>query len=117
MKNKHAPPFKTAEFELEFGKGICRDSEIIELSCKHKLIMKNGAFYYLNGETLHGKDAMRRYFAENQGVREELVTKLREKLFHSTDKKDDPEGVITDGYVTEETVISDEADEEAIASL
>lgn len=88
MKNKLAPPFKTAQFEIEFGKGISRDSEVIELGLKHKFVAKGGgAMYSLNGKSFRGKDAIRRYFDENPGAREELMMKLREKLMHGTEDK------------------------------
>lgn len=86
IKNKHAPPFKTAEFELEFGKGICQDSELIALGVKHKLIKKQGSYYNLNGQNLHGKDALRRYLTENPSIREELALTLREKLLHPNEE-------------------------------
>lgn len=80
VKNKLAPPFRTAQFELEFGKGICKVTEIIELSVKHKFVAKNGTFYNLNGKNYHGKEALKKFLRVNEAVREELVTKLREKL-------------------------------------
>ncbi|RZR72657.1 hypothetical protein BHM03_00015565 [Ensete ventricosum] len=80
VKNKHAPPFKTAQFELEFGKGISRESEMVELGCKHEFITKRGAFYGFDGKSFRGKDALKHYLMENEGLREELTTKLREKI-------------------------------------
>lgn len=82
VKNKHAPPFRTAQFELEFGRGICRDSEIIELGCRHKLIAKaGGAFYTFAGRSFRGRDAIKRFFAEDgAAAREQLVAELRQKL-------------------------------------
>ncbi|KAL7136767.1 hypothetical protein ABFS83_10G053000 [Erythranthe nasuta] len=80
VKNKHAPPFKTAEFELEFGKGICREAELIDLGCKHKFITKAVPYLYMNDQTFHGKDSLKRYLSENETAREELVKKLRDKL-------------------------------------
>lgn len=120
MKNKHAPPFKTAQFELEFGKGISRDSEIIELGCKHKFITKAGnAFYQMNGQNFRGKDAIKRHFAENEGVREEMMLKLREILLHATDKKEpDAEAPdTTDGGESEEIVTSETTDEDVVAAV
>nr|CAD1819969.1 unnamed protein product [Ananas comosus var. bracteatus] len=88
VKNKHAPPFKTVQLELEFGKGISRDSEIIELGCKHKFIMKAGtSFYSLNGQNFHGKDAIKQYFAENEAAREALQVKLREKMMQNESQR------------------------------
>ncbi|KAL1531359.1 DNA repair protein recA 3, mitochondrial-like [Salvia divinorum] len=82
VKNKHAPPFRTAEFELEFGKGISRESELINLGCKHKFITKSGSFLKMNDQNFHGQDALKRHLSENASVREELETKLRDKLLH-----------------------------------
>lgn len=88
VKNKHAPPFKTVQLELEFGKGISRDSEIIELGCKHKFIVKAGtSFYSLNGQNFHGKEAIKHYFAENEAAREELQVKLREKMMQNESQR------------------------------
>ncbi|XP_027177295.1 DNA repair protein recA homolog 3, mitochondrial [Coffea eugenioides] len=116
VKNKHAPPFRTAEFELEFGKGICRESEIIELGLKHKFLRKNGGFYYVNGETIHGKEALKQYLASNESVREELTVKLREKLVGAEASKDtDPEGL--DGDTVGEIVASDTTDEEVVTAV
>lgn len=80
VKNKHAPPFRTAQFELEFGKGICREVELIELGVKHKYITKNGAFYRMNDKSFHGKDAMKNYLASNIDAREDLALSLGQKL-------------------------------------
>ncbi|KAG1360642.1 hypothetical protein COCNU_09G001050 [Cocos nucifera] len=118
VKNKHAPPFKTVQFELEFGKGISRDSELIELGCKHKFITKGGvAFYSLNGHSFRGKDAIKRYFAENEGAREELMMKLKEKLLQETEKKHEPESQVPDGDLMEEIVTSDTTDEEVVTAV
>lgn len=118
VKNKHAPPFKTAQFELEFGKGICRDSEIIDLGLKHKFITKaGGAFYNFNGQSFRGKDAIKRYFAENEGVRDEVMTKLKEKLMQNDTEKKHDSGSETAEDVSEEIVASDTTDEEIVAAV
>ncbi|GAB4837790.1 hypothetical protein Ancab_027313 [Ancistrocladus abbreviatus] len=88
VKNKHAPPFKTVEFELEFGKGISHESEIIDLGIKHKFIAKNGSFFYLNGQQFHGKEALKHFLLEDGSASEELMLKLREKLVVHTVEKD-----------------------------
>lgn len=111
MKNKLAPPYRTAQFELEFGKGICRESELIELGLKHKFLMKAGGAYYSMGDMKFcGKDAIKRYLADNLTVREELETKLREKLIDEPKKDKDSE--TTD---TEDIVALDSVDEEVTA--
>ncbi|KAL8158691.1 hypothetical protein V2J09_000228 [Rumex salicifolius] len=103
VKNKHAPPFKTAEFELEFGKGISNESEIIELCVKHKLISKGGGgFYTVEGQMVRGKETLKTYLIENISIREQLVLKLREKLLSSHDiqeKDSDVEAIDSDEQI------------------
>lgn len=114
VKNKLAPPFKTAGFELQFGKGINRESEMIDLSVKHKLISKSGAFYYFNDQNFHGKDALKSFLVENSSALEELQMKLREKLLAAETEKVQDSDVVS-GDVTEETTTLDSTDEEAAA--
>lgn len=115
MKNKHAPPFRTAQFELEYGKGISCEAEIIELGCKHKLISVKGSFYKFNGLTFHGKDAIKRYFAENRQVRDELATKVREKISHKDAAiMSDSENEVLDEEVNKGIVISKTLDEDVV---
>ncbi|VFQ83029.1 unnamed protein product [Cuscuta campestris] len=112
VKNKLAPPFKTAEFQLEFGKGICRESELIELGLKHKFITKTGgAFYAMNDQNFRGKDAIKRFLADNAAVKEDLTAKLSEKLFHVQEK----EGVSEDDVEVDPTA-SDISDEEVASA-
>ncbi|RWW63640.1 hypothetical protein BHE74_00029184 [Ensete ventricosum] len=116
VKNKHAPPFRTSQFELEFGKGISSESEIIDLGCKHELVTTRGSFYSYEERKFHGKDAFKRYLADNQAIREELIAKLREKLLDSrTDKNTVPEGDIPAGNTSEETIASDTTDDDIVA--
>ncbi|RWW25783.1 hypothetical protein BHE74_00001592 [Ensete ventricosum] len=105
VKNKHAPPFKEVQLELEFGKGISRDSEVIELGCKHKFITKAGVAYYcLNGQSFHGKDALKRYIAENEVVREELMIKIKEKLTQADTNDTSYKDEISRGDTQEEII-------------
>ncbi|XP_065850866.1 DNA repair protein recA homolog 3, mitochondrial isoform X2 [Euphorbia lathyris] len=115
VKNKLAPPFKTVQFELEFGKGICRATELIELGIKHKFMRKAGAFYYLHGQTYHGKDAITQFINGNQVVREELMAKLKDVLYGvHTDKQQETEAI---EEVVGEVVSPDSTDEEAITAV
>ena len=111
VKNKLAPPFKTAQFELEFGKGICREGEILELSLKHKFISKAGSFYNYNGQIFHGKDALKRFLAENPGELGELTIKLRQKLLYA-ETEIEPETQVINGDMKEEVASTDSTDEE-----
>ncbi|GAB2225162.1 hypothetical protein Droror1_Dr00005950 [Drosera rotundifolia] len=98
VKNKLAPPFKTAEFELMFGRGISSEAEIIDLGVKHKLITKDAAFYRINGQTFRGKENFKAHVLEDDSLREELIMKLREKLLHADDgvEEKDPDSVDQD---------------------
>ncbi|SFK81399.1 RecA protein [Nitrosomonas aestuarii] len=78
VKNKVAPPFKQAEFDILYGEGISRESEIIELGVQHKLIDKAGAWYSYNGEKIgQGKDNVREYLREHSKIAQELEQKIR----------------------------------------
>lgn len=118
VKNKHAPPFRTAQFELEFGKGICQETELIELGSKHEFITKGGAFYSMNGQSFRGKDAIKQYLAANPSVKEELMMKLREKLLDfEEDKGKESEAEAVDTDPTGAVVSSDTTDEEEISAV
>ncbi|CAL9184906.1 DNA repair protein recA homolog 3, mitochondrial-like isoform X1 [Musa acuminata AAA Group] len=118
VKNKHAPPFKEVQLELEFGKGISRDSEVIELGCKHQFITKTGVAYYcLNGQNFHGKDALKRYFAENEVVREELMIKVKEKLTQADTNNKSYKDEISSKDTQEEIISMQTTDEEVVAEV
>ncbi|XP_021650199.2 DNA repair protein recA homolog 3, mitochondrial isoform X1 [Hevea brasiliensis] len=116
VKNKLAPPFKTVQFELEFGKGICRESEIIDLGVKHKFLGRAGAFYNYNGQNFRGKEALRRFLAENDVEREELVMKLRQKLLDFGSNKEQGTEA-TDGEPVEGIISPDSTDEEVVTAV
>ncbi len=78
VKNKVAPPFKQAEFEIYYGQGICRLGEIIELGSKLNLIDKSGAWYSYNGLRIgQGKENVRQYLAENPSIAETIEAAIR----------------------------------------
>jgi recombination protein RecA len=78
VKNKVAPPFKQAEFEIYYGQGICRLGEIVELGSKLNLIDKAGAWYSYNGLRIgQGKENVRQYLTDNPKVAEALETAIR----------------------------------------
>ncbi|XP_039033411.1 DNA repair protein recA homolog 3, mitochondrial-like isoform X2 [Hibiscus syriacus] len=116
VKNKLAPPFKNAEFELEFGKGISREGEIIDLATKQKFVTKAVAFYTYNDRKFHGKEAFKKFLAENESEREELAAKLREKLLEAESKKE-RHADISDGDTSEEIISKDTLDEEAVTAI
>ena len=78
VKNKVAPPFKQAEFDILYGEGISREGEIIELGSNLKLIEKAGAWYAYKGEKIgQGKDNARDYLKEHPEVADEIDAKIR----------------------------------------
>ena len=81
VKNKVAPPFKQANFEILYGEGISREGEIIDLGVEHKLIDKSGAWYSYNGDRIgQGKDKVRQFLKENPDIALDVETKLREMM-------------------------------------
>ncbi len=89
VKNKMAPPFKQAEFEILYGEGTSYEGELIDLGVKHDLIEKAGAWYSYNGDRIgQGKDNVRNHMKENPAMSEELGSKLREKLLPQTGTKE-----------------------------
>jgi recombination protein RecA len=81
VKNKIAPPFKEAVFDILYGEGISRESEIIGLGTDHGLIEKAGAWYSYNGERIgQGKDNVRIFLKENPEIAKEIEQKIRAKL-------------------------------------
>ncbi|KAH9299046.1 hypothetical protein KI387_030728, partial [Taxus chinensis] len=87
VKNKLAPPLKTAEFELEFGRGISSEGEVLDLGCKHGFVTKTGSLYRVNGQHFNGKENAKEYLRENPKICYELISKLREKLYGDVDRE------------------------------
>ncbi len=78
VKNKVAPPFKTAEFDILYGEGISREGEIIDMGVNAKILEKSGAWYAYNGEKIgQGKDNAREFLRENEDLAREVENKVR----------------------------------------
>ena len=81
VKNKVAPPFRQAEFDILYGEGISREGEIIELGVLHKFIEKSGAWYSYGKDRIgQGKDNTREYLREHPEMAEEIEAKVRAEL-------------------------------------
>lgn len=81
VKNKVAPPFREAHFDILYGEGISREGEIIELGVEHNMIEKSGAWYSYQGERIgQGKDNARVYLKEHPEIAQTIEQKLRELL-------------------------------------
>jgi recombination protein RecA len=81
VKNKMAPPFKQALFEILYGEGISREGELIELGVEHGLVKKSGAWYSYGDDRIgQGKDNVRQFLKDNPDMAADIERKLREKL-------------------------------------
>ncbi len=81
VKNKVAPPFREAEFEIMYGAGISRNGEIVDMGVAHNLIEKSGSWYAYNGERIgQGKENAKTYLETHPQVAKDIEAKLREKL-------------------------------------
>jgi recombination protein RecA len=81
VKNKVAPPFRQAEFEILYGEGSSREGELIELGVAHNLVEKSGAWYSYNGDRIgQGKDNVRLYLKEHPEIAAAIDAQLRAKL-------------------------------------
>ncbi len=107
-KNKVAPPFRVAEFDILYGQGISRESEIIEIALRYDVIQKSGSWFSYNGERLaQGKDNVRILLKENTDLAEEIAQKAialskegaaaekvsSESLFDTDEEDDDDLGL------------------------
>ena len=81
VKNKVAPPFRMAEFDIMFGKGISRSGEILDLAVDHEIIKKSGSWFSYNDTKLgQGRDAVKQMMDDNPELSEEIESKIREQL-------------------------------------
>ncbi len=81
LKNKVAPPFRTAEFDIIFGKGICKIGNILDVAVNLNIVNKAGAWFSYNDEKLgQGREKAKEFLASNPDLLAEVETKVREKL-------------------------------------
>lgn len=79
VKNKIAPPFKEAEFDIMFGKGISREGDILDLAANCGVVIKSGSWYAYNNEKIgQGRENAKKYFMENPAVMEKVEQKVRD---------------------------------------
>jgi recombination protein RecA len=80
VKNKMAPPFKQAEFDIMFAQGISKPGELVDLGVEKKVVEKSGAWYSYQGDRLgQGRDAVRDFLLSNQPLAREIEGKLRDQ--------------------------------------
>ena len=87
VKNKVAPPFRKAEFEITFGEGISKIGEIVDLGVEHNIIQKSGSWFSYEGSKLgQGRDAAKALLKDNPELAEEIEAKVREALASKNEK-------------------------------
>jgi recombination protein RecA len=81
VKNKVAPPFKQAEFDIVYGQGISREGSLIDVGVEQSIIRKSGAWYTYEGDQLgQGKENARSFLRDNPDLADEIEKKIKEKL-------------------------------------
>lgn len=88
VKNKVAPPFKVAEFDIIYGEGISQEGCLIDLGIEYGILSKSGAFYYYNDDKIaQGREKMRDFLKNNPQLKAELDSKIREAHKTATQKQ------------------------------
>lgn len=105
VKNKVAPPFREAEFDIMFGRGISREGDVIDLASNLNIIQKSGAWYAYEGEKIgQGRENAKQYLAAHPEVFDEVAKKVREHFGLEKDEEkmpETPEGENGEGAVTD----------------
>jgi len=92
VKNKVAPPFRSAEVDIIFGEGISREGEILDLAAEEDIIAKSGAWYAYEGNKIgQGRENAKTYLKEHPDVLAEVEQKVRSKYFDSPERTEDKE--------------------------
>jgi recombination protein RecA len=93
VKNKMAPPFREAEFDIMYGEGVSREGDLIDIAVEHKIIEKSGAWFAYGGERLgQGRENVKTYLKENIDLRSAIEEKVR-KALGMTKETPEPVGV------------------------
>ena len=90
VKNKMAPPFKIAEFDILYGEGVSKIGEIIDYSVELGFIEKSGSWFSYNGSKIgQGRENVKNFLADNAGLMAELEAKIKDKAFGSIEAVED----------------------------
>lgn len=89
VKNKMAPPFREAVFDIMYGKGISKDGELVDLGVDYGLIKKGGAWFTIGEERFQGRDNAKKYLIENKEVAEKLEEEIRKAIQENRKKASD----------------------------
>lgn len=117
-KNKVAPPFRAAEFDIEFGRGISQEGELLDIGVREGLLHKSGAWYSYKGDNFaQGRDKGKLYLRDNPAFAAELTAAVRERLQSTLlERKDSTSGatMVDDESVEEDDLERDEYGAEAV---
>ena len=87
VKNKVAPPFREAEFDIVYGKGISKEGNILDIAVNLDIIEKSGSWFGYNGERIgQGRENVKKYLVDNPEVMKEIEKKIREKFNEAFEK-------------------------------
>ena len=87
VKNKVAPPFREAEFDIVYGKGISKEGNILDMAVNLDIVEKSGSWFSYNGERIgQGRENVKKYFTENQDLMKEIEDRVRQKFSEAFEK-------------------------------
>jgi recombination protein RecA len=120
VKNKVAPPFKTAEFEIIYGKGIAKSGEILDIGTDLGIVEKSGSFFSYNGERLaQGRDNARKYLEDHPELMKEIEEKIKANAAKidlegaaSFDLDDDEDDEDDESYILNTNALNISADDD-----
>ena len=103
VKNKVAPPFKQAEFDIMYGKGISREGDTLDCAVEHKIVDKAGAWYSFEGNRIgQGRENVKRYLAENPEILNRIEAMLMESIRPEPKKEEQEERMENDIFPPED---------------
>ena len=103
VKNKVAPPFKQAEFDIMYGQGISRSGDVLDCAASDGIVEKSGSWYSYNGDRIgQGKENVKKYLEDNPSVLAEIEQAVLDKNFKPADEADDGDGDLPDGMRVDE---------------
>lgn len=114
VKNKVAPPFKQAEFDIMYGHGISREGDALDCAVEHKIVDKAGAWYSYEGNRIgQGRENVKKYLAENPEILNRIEAQIREKISPSEGGEEEQasSGQTSGGFMNENDIPDDIADQ------
>ncbi|MDI9497825.1 MAG: recombinase RecA [Bacillota bacterium] len=113
VKNKVAPPFRVAEFDLIYGEGISREGSVLDLAVEHDVIIKSGSWFSYKEERIaQGREKARQYLIDHPDICEEIAAQVREKhAAHFEVHRSEPAGDADDGFTSGDDDVPDVDDD------